>query len=1473
MNKQDKQFVLKLFKIKNGDINLLKNRITHFSINNKCIHIVFCNNTLIKYYVEENELSYIDFYSKKTSNNKAEIRSIFFDNNCYHGFICLANKEYVYIHFENNIVQNLSKLKKYNISSLCFNDYSDIKNANSFLIATKDGEIIEMSINNKTKNYKDHQVIYSNNKLVILDINMIDINLHNSKNNNELLRIIYFTTCNSLHEISYTIKNCKNNNNDNNNNSEKLETNTNNIKTPIKNITSNNLVDETKVYECSVDSLISILKIEKIRNKNYLFWVNGSCVFISKINNYKKKKNVKYNIKHNKHIKNKTATDFYDTDNSISHSTVSSGSDGDINIVSLTEDSENDQIIKKGGKKTQEIIQNKKKIQRNNYHDHKYTQFGNINEDSEDIDDYTHDDDCSNITENILNLKFYLNNNYVIVNFLDIGIYTNENLKSFAFVKSFYESIYNSKPNRICYNSNENSKDNEKDDINENGKDEENNEPNTSNNEFANNYSNYNNNISVIVDMCVNDLYIFILLEEKLIIINNVNFKKVYEQILSTETYGHAIKIMKDKLDNQIWICTSKHIFKILINKNKNDMFYLKKKKYIQKMFETNNHNDQIKMKKYLIRNNKYDIDQYKYTNISTEDMLISFLHKKQYFVIANFLYNNIHCYNNIIRVSLFIWLIHLYVYSIYLYYYLYRTVSITYSAKKSIQSIENGTNPDEDDISEEYTSDTYEKHNNELTNSIQLSSTEEEGWTTWLEEWASDSENLLSDDTNTSNSTIKKLAKINNNKRCDIENDNYEKKNSKIEHDQINNKQNQLPQSSIGNISDDIVESKNKANALSYIKEVDKTVNKSNATKQIDALREKSHIYKNNKNSFLLFFETLVNKEERQENKYNFDISIVKKVNIKSLTKSENFYIFLKLYKMKNVEIFNFLKCQKSLLVSDIERYKKRYTLLNNKNKNDTSHHKDHVKIKQKLYKSIYSYKCLEVCIYLIILLKHFKSFYQLNEVILEIFQNFNCINFLLLYKYICNDYTYIVNYYINNNKFNLLLNIITIFPQNFLLEVLQEHSFILYLHAPQKYVELLIFYDNLIEDYTNIIICMFIVTYFFKKKKKNENITQGKEIINEINDNAENSPKDITSNSGLANQMHHNHIQDIYDKRTNECIKYLEHISNKLIEESAEEKKENYIYTFECIWKNNHIINCLLILYIENDKDEQIKDLLDRLKNSAIHFDYLFIIRFLKEKKKDNFIPHIYILMKYFEEAVDKSLELNDYDAAKNAVLICEDEEEKKKLFLKIIKHISKNLNNENLKEIINLIRDSHSILNLHDILPYINENTFIECLKTDICSLLDVYNIKIKAKKEEIKDNLRTINLLNNDIKDIKKKHVILNKHDICYICKKNIYYKKFYVFSCNHYFHSACSLNLYINHKSKENLFHFYSILTNYKNAIASQNEHDILLYETKINEILTEECFICGSFSINSITKSFISQSEYDLADSWAISNE
>ncbi|CRG97485.1 vacuolar protein sorting-associated protein 18, putative [Plasmodium gallinaceum] len=1440
MNKSDKKFILKLFKIKNGNINLLKNRITHFSINNKCIHIVLCNNTLIKYYVEENELSYIDFYNKKTTNNKAEIRSIYFDNNCYHGFICLANKEYIYVHFENNIIKNLLKLKKYNIKCLCFNNYSEIKNTYPFVIGTKNGEIIEMCISNKAKN-KEHEVIFCNENLSILDINMLNININET---NEILRIIYFTTSNCLHELSYIIKNNKIYN------SEKNESNFDENKNKEKNFIGNS-GQETKVYESCIDSLCSILKIENIKNKNYLFWLNGCCIFISKINNHKEKVYFRDNCRKLKYMNNKTF-DYTNENDYFSYSSSSDDSYDDIDIISFNEEDETKEKNKK--------YINKKKKYRNNY--------------------FSKDEEYMNK----LNKEFYLDSNYIIVNFLDLNIFTNDNINSSIFTKSFYKSM-NYKFDKISDNSNDYNFQKEKNKLNEN----------------TNELMNYEKKVSTIIDMCINNFYIFLLLEEKLIIINNVNFKKVYEQTLSIETYGQVIRIMKDNFDDQVWLSTSKYIFKILINKNNNnDMIYLHlKKRNYKQILESGNNSEKVKIKKYLLKNNKYALDQYKYTQTNNEEMLISFLHKKQYFLLSNFLYNNIHCFNNIVRIALFIWLIQLYVYSIDLYNYLYCATSYHYSPdeKKKIISYNQLENSEDkvkqdgkelnnfsdeskesldtsnksiqesDEFLEE--SDEYLEESDEFLDEsnefLEESNKFLEGSNEFLEaideclEKEYENFDHLSDSIQKSSETLQDSLdenhkKLNKNEEeqnnCYIEAEKkIIKKEPNIKH--ISNAKN-IEEQYMNHLSDkdvclnnfdkrnynnsNVGSNNNSDNNRKYCTNISSDYNT-----EIKKFKENYKYLKNNKNSFILFFEKLINEEEKKEYKNNFDFSKEKKINIKTLTESDNFYILLKIYKMKNVEIFSFLKNQWNLIMSEIEKYKKCFSN-NNKYAN---YEKDYIKIKKKLYKHIYTYKCLEVCCYIIILIKHFKNFFQLNEVVFDIFQSFNKINFLLLYKFINNDYNYIIKYYINNNKYNLLFNVIILFPQNVLLDVLREHAFILFLHKPQRFVDLLIFYDNLIDDYSNIIICMFIIIFFFKNYNKNEEKKQKK-------------------NSKCNN---------IYLKHFNACIKFLEYASDKLIEENILEKKENYVYTFECTWKNNYIINCLLILYIEKDENEKIKNFLNRLKSASTHFDYLFIIRFLKEKNKENFIPHIYILMKYYEEAVEKALELNDYKIAKSAVLLCDDEEEKKKLFLKIIKHVSKNLNDKNLKEIINLVRDSNSILNLHDILPYINENTIIEYLKKDICSLLGTYNLKIKAKKEEIKENLQRIELLNKDIKNVRKKHIVLDKNDICFICKKTIYYKKFYVFSCNHYFHSVCALNIYLNSKSKEELFQFFSILHHYKNSLINQEDKDTLIYEMKIDDILTEECFICGSFSINSVFQNFICQNEYELIDSWSISKD
>ncbi|EDL47299.1 hypothetical protein, conserved [Plasmodium vivax] len=1533
MNKSEKKFTLKLFKIKNGNINLLKNRITHFSIHNKCIHMVLCNNSLIKYYMERNELSHVDFYNKKTTNSKAEIRSMFFDNKCYHGFICLANKEYIYVHFEHNIVLNLAKLKKYNISSVCFNDSSEVKNTAPLLVATKDGEILEMSINNKTKSSREHEVIFSNGQLSILDISMINLDISNQPsfakrtNDDNMLSIIYFTTCNSLHEISYTYKSTSVGYP-----TERSEMHPQEMKAKVS---ANQPGDETKVYECCIDSLTSILKIENIRNRNYLFWLNGCCVFISKINSCRGGKasnpdNPANQARCAHRAKSGPPSGSrwnpnQDGDNLEepafpSYSSQSDTSIDGINFASFSEEDEEENTGKrhKGAvPKSSDPPNGKKNAQKKGPHrsNHHYGKPSEPEEQSK--------TNQMNKKKKLMR-EWYLDSNYVIVNFLDLNILTSENVNNFAFTKSFYESMY-------CQKGNLNVLASQMEDLptEQQGTDEPiltTREPKL-----------YENTVSAVVDMCVSDLYIFLLLEEKLIIVNSGNLKKVFEQTLAIETYGDVIRIMKDNSDDQVWLCTSKHIFKIVISKKKGEGLSLSeytqsndcqmeyanlkpnlRKKNISKMLESCTNSERIKIKKYILKSNKYQIDQFKNLHISTEELLISFLHKRQYFLLASHLYNNIHCYNNVVKIVFFIWLVQLYSYSLDLYMHLYRVTGCSFprrqlrngaSDQSSVTSSELSVSADQLSVSADQLSITSDHLS---VTSDQLSETDSECAAQLDPSDEADSEAA----TDPSHDELSGR-------------DSQSKETGEVGDANAIEKEAQLNSTNGGNTN-----TGNHQQRGSAEKQQKGTTNVRKGN--VESAIKNDKYLRSGKKSFIRFFQKMIEKDERNDLKYSFDFSKGKKMNIKTLTESDNFYILLKIYKMKNVEIFNFLKAQKGLILGDLERYRRVFVegeahltgkagrakqrgmsptapptsegeiSMGEAQTETTPRTAAMPKIavippaattpptattppsstadraKRKLYRDIYAYKCLEASVYMIILLKHFKTFFQLNDVIAQILESFNKTNFVLLFKFMCNDYNYIISFYINSNKFTALFNVLVLFPQNVLLDVLKNYAFILYLHKPQKYVDMLIFYDNLVDDYADIIVCMFVIIYFFKGREaaKRGDISgeSGGGGHHENDGDQRDGSTDDHRDDRRDNRKDNRHVNrragdPTGQTHTDECIRFLEYIANKIIEESTLTERENYMYTFECTWKKNHVINCLLILYIEKKEDGKIKVFLNRLKSSGIHFDYLFIIRFLKEKKKENFIPHFYIIMKYFEEAVDKALELGDYKTAQNAVILCEDEEEKKKLFLKIIKNISNNLNEQNLKEIINLVRDSNSILNLQDILPYINENTIVDYLKKDICSLLGIYHLKIQAKREEIKENLQTIYLLNGDLNNVRKKYLLLDKNDICYICKKTIFYKKFYVFSCKHYFHSTCALNIYLNSKPKDELFQFFCTLHNYKNALINRNEKDLLTYETKIDDILTEECFLCGSISISSISQHFISQSEGDLVDSWAISKE
>ncbi|GAB68764.1 hypothetical protein PCYB_141920 [Plasmodium cynomolgi strain B] len=679
--------------------------------------------------------------------------------------------------------------------------------------------------------------------------------------------------------------------------------------------------------------------------------------------------------------------------------------------------------------------------------------------------------------------------------------------------------------------------------------------------------------------------------------------------------------------------------------------------------------------------------------------MLISFLHKRQYFLLASHLYNNIHYYNNVVKIVFFIWLIQLYSYSLDLYMHLYLITRCSFPRRQLQNGANVGRPPDSHPSS---------------GNSDQLSGTSDQPCGTDSKCAAQ----LGPSDEAESDATPHPRGRPSDHSEVATDSS----------HDELSGKDSQsVCQTEAGKA--DKAKKANKANEANEVNKANKT-NKTNKTKRKEKTHSKeagarastaggedviakeaklnntkggntnigndqhtdndekqkkgtTNVHKSNvesaikndkylrsgKKSFIRFFQKMIEKDERNDQKYSFDFSKGKKMNIKTLTESDNFYVLLKIYKMKNVEIFNFLKAQKGLILDDMERYrrvfvegeahlagkagrtKQRGTSPTSPLTSEEELSMDEVqtattpknlttqpssttpptstadRAKRKLYRDIYAYKCLEASVYMIILLKHFKTFFQLNDVIAQILESFNKTNFVLLFKFMCNDYNYIINYYINSNKFTALFNVIVLFPQNVLLDVLKNYAFILYLHKPQKYVDMLIFYDNLIDDYADVIVCMFVIIYFFKGREapKSGDMSDEKKSGGELHDNdgdgdhRDDHPDDHPDD----HRQNHRGGDPTAQKHTDECIRFLEYIANKIIEENTLTERENYMYTFECTWKKNHVINCLLILYIEKKEDEKIKIFLNRLKSSGIHFDYLFIIRFLKEKKKKISFP----------------------------------------------------------------------------------------------------------------------------------------------------------------------------------------------------------------------------------------------------------
>ncbi|GAB6018607.1 Vacuolar protein sorting-associated protein 18 like protein [Chamberlinius hualienensis] len=340
----------------------------------------------------------------------------------------------------------------------------------------------------------------------------------------------------------------------------------------------------------------------------------------------------------------------------------------------------------------------------------------------------------------------------------------------------------------------------------------------------------------------------------------------------------------------------------------------------------------------------------------------------------------------------------------------------------------------------------------------------------------------------------------------------------------------------------------------------------------------------------------------------------------------------------------------------------------------------------------------------------------------------------------------------------------------------------------------------------------------------------------------------------------VHYNQNIDSHIRDNNEAVRYLEFCIKTLDE------------------KDPTIHNYLLSLFAKYFP-ENLKQYLDSQGQdpAVISYDLEYALRICSECNLDWACVHIYAMMNLYEEAVDLALKFDVQLAKQNADKPEGNEELKKKLWLKIAKHVVQEEND--IGKAMEFLQEC-DFLKIEDILPFFPNFVTIDHFKDAICQSLQEYNHNLELLKEEMEEATESTNEIRSEIQDFRNKSVTVRSQDKCSACSYPVLTRSFYSFPCQHFFHIEClSLEVipYLNNMRKQKLDDLQKQLNNMSltredvGSISSFSSNSTSLnipsareqIKVEMDDILAAECPYCGEQMIKSIDAPFMTSEEIE----------
>ena len=219
--------------------------------------------------------------------------------------------------------------------------------------------------------------------------------------------------------------------------------------------------------------------------------------------------------------------------------------------------------------------------------------------------------------------------------------------------------------------------------------------------------------------------------------------------------------------------------------------------------------------------------------------------------------------------------------------------------------------------------------------------------------------------------------------------------------------------------------------------------------------------------------------------------------------------------------------------------------------------------------------------------------------------------------------------------------------------------------------------------------------------------------------------------------------------------------------------------------------IHNTLISIYASHSTTDE-SALLAYLEGQSLaheqNYDADFALRLCIQHKRVQSCVHIYSSMGQYAQAVDLALKYDEIELASNVADRSNTAAPlRKKLWLAIAKKVIST--SSGIKTAIEFLRRV-DLLRIEDLIPFFPDFVVIDDFKEEICTALEDYSRKIDALKQEMDDSEETATHIKSDIKALDQRYAIVEPGERCYTCGLPLLARQFFVFPCQHAFHSDC-----------------------------------------------------------------------------------